>query len=59
MIIQPSVYEPYEYILTQLNFFPFKLKKSHIKLYSLNKAYLKPLLYVFVVIMEQSGGRLA
>lgn len=60
MTIQLSVYEPCDYIFNpMLNSFPFKIKNSYIKLYSEHKVYLKVLVFVSVVIMEQSGGRVA
>ena len=60
MTIQLSVYVCYEYVFIPiLDSFPFKIKNSHIKLCSVAKAYLKPLVYVSVVTMKQSRGGLA
>lgn len=59
MTIQLSVYVCYEYVFIPILNFPFKIKNSHIKLCSVAKAYLKPLVYVSVVTMKQSGEGLA
>lgn len=61
MTAQFSVYVYSEYIFNPiLSCFLFKIRNSYIKLFSVNKAYLKLLVHVSVVTMKQeSDGRLA